>query len=113
MNWIDLNTEAQLEEIIRLSSDPNVSAVAIYKHSTRCGTCHLVQARLERTWSYDPQKVPLYFLDLLAHRNVSNAVAERFHVEHESPQLLLIKNGKCIYHTSHTAINAGDVEMFV
>lgn len=99
MNWIPLHTETQLEEIRKRSADrPQV----IFKHSTRCSTSQLVKNRLER--SEFPAAIDFYFLDLLSYRPVSNKIAETFRVHHESPQVLLIRNGECIYEESHTGI---------
>lgn len=100
MNWILLTTEAQLEEIRAKSvAKPQV----IFKHSTRCATSSMVKNRLER--NEQPVHIDFYFLDLIAHRLLSNKIAEVFNVYHESPQLLLIKNGECVYEESHTGIN--------
>jgi bacillithiol system protein YtxJ len=99
MNWIDLQAETQLEEIRERSADrPQV----IFKHSTRCSTSQLVKNRLER--SENPQTFDFYCLDLLRYRPVSNKVAETFRVYHESPQVLVIRNGECVYEESHMGI---------
>jgi bacillithiol system protein YtxJ len=45
-----------------------------------------------------------YYLDLIRYRNVSNEISSKFKLEHQSPQVLLIRNGKLIYHVSHNAI---------
>ena len=100
MNWILLTNEAQLQEIIEKSA---AKPQAIYKHSTRCATSSMVKNRLERNET--PGNIDFYFLDLIAHRSLSNKIAEVFKVTHESPQLLLIKNGECVYEESHTGIS--------
>lgn len=99
MNWIELTDEAQLDAIIEESK---TQPVVIYKHSHRCNICTMAKTRLERGEA--PVGVKFYFLDVLAHRPVSNRVAEIFHVHHESPQLLLIRNGECMYDESHNGI---------
>jgi|SRR5450432_3910237 len=100
MNWIPLNSETQLEEIRERSAQrPQV----IFKHSTRCGTSQLVRSRLER--GAQPQAIDFYFLDLLKYRPVSNKVAETFGVHHESPQILLIRDGKCVFEENHLGIS--------
>eukprot|EP01136_Pigoraptor_vietnamica_P003963 Opistho-1_new@33868 len=99
MNWIPLTTEDQLVLIKEKSfSIPQV----IFKHSTRCSTSSMVLNRLERAEA--PATIDFYYLDLLAHRNISNKIAEDFQVYHESPQVLLIRNGECVYDESHMAI---------
>ncbi|MFY8003319.1 MAG: bacillithiol system redox-active protein YtxJ [Chitinophagaceae bacterium] len=99
MNWIALNDLAQLAAISELSATkPQV----IFKHSRTCSISGMALARLER--SKEPQGADFYLLDLLTYRPVSNAVAEKFQVHHESPQVLVIKNGECVYDESHYAI---------
>ena len=103
MNWIKLESENQLIDIQQKShSQP----VLIFKHSTRCSVSRTALDRLERNWNSDEIKelVP-YYLDLIAHRNISNLIAEDFNVEHQSPQVLLIRNGKSVYDRSHFDID--------
>lgn len=69
----------------------------------------MARKRFEIDWDAIPEGTPLYFLDLIAYREVSNAVAGIFSVHHESPQLLLIKDGECIYETSHGEISAEEL----
>lgn len=104
MNWIQLNSDQQIEEIIRASDNqPQV----IFKHSTRCSISTMAKGRLERAGL--PGHVPFYYLDLLSHRPISNKIAELFSVEHESPQVLVIKNGKCVYTESHSGIHMDEI----
>jgi bacillithiol system protein YtxJ len=66
----------------------------------------MVLNRLERSWNADEMEhVAIYFLDLIAHRDLSSLIAEKFNVYHESPQLLVINSGKCTYNTSHMGIS--------
>jgi bacillithiol system protein YtxJ len=104
MNWISLQHLTQLDEI---AQSPGYSI--IFKHSTRCSISLMAKRKFELDWSYLPENTSVYFLDLLQYRNISNGIAERFKVHHESPQLLLIKDGECIYETSHGEISAEDV----
>lgn len=105
MNWIPLQTEAQLEDIkTRSTARPQV----IFKHSTRCSTSAVVKGRLER--AKEPHTIDFYFLDLLSYRPVSNKIADVFQIGHESPQVLLIRNGECVYDESHMGITMGDIE---
>lgn len=105
MNWIPLTTEEQFEQLLQRSATvPQV----IFKHSTRCSTSSMVLSRLER--SDAPLSVDFHFLNLITYRSVSNRIAERLKVYHESPQLLLIKNGECIYAESHMGITMAELE---
>jgi bacillithiol system protein YtxJ len=104
MNWTALTDESQLPGIRELSKQkPQV----IFKHSTRCGTSSMVLSRLER--SVHPGGIDFYFLDLIKYRHISNKIAEDFAIYHESPQVLLIKNGECVYDESHYAISMDDI----
>ncbi len=102
MNWTKITDVAQLEAIDRESFERKVM---IFKHSTRCNISSTALARVESKWTAenDLQLQP-YFLDLIAHRAVSNAIEARYGVDHESPQVLIISNGKCIFDQSHLAI---------
>ncbi len=104
MNWIPLTTEEQLAQLIEKSATvPQV----IFKHSTRCSTSVMVLNRLER--SNIPENIDFNFLDLLTYRNISNKVAADLNVFHESPQILLIRNGKCVYDESHLGISIDEL----
>ena len=100
--WIPLVDLGQLNEIIMLSE---TQPVIIFKHSTRCGISKMALKQFESDFDVAGLVVP-YFLDLLEHRDISNAVATRFGVEHQSPQLLAIKEGKVLYEASHGSIDA-------
>ena len=92
MNWIELSDESQLNQILSKSA---ITPQVIFKHSTRCSISRMAKSRLER--SPTPTSIDFNFLDLLQHRNISNNIEDVLDVEHQSPQILLIKNGKCVY----------------
>ena len=104
MNWIDLTDEEQLAHLKELSKH---KAQLIFKHSTRCAVSSMAKSRLERTIA--PPSVDFYYLDLVKHRQLSNKIAEDFAVYHESPQVLLIKNGECVYDESHSGIRMEEI----
>lgn len=110
MDWINLTSEAQLEEINQKSFETQIKAILLFKHSTRCSISTMALSRLERNWKLSNVLVPAYNLNLLQYPTVSSKIAEQFNVRHESPQVLLIKNGKCIYNASHSAITAAEIE---
>ncbi len=100
--WIQLTKMETLEEIAEDSSN---QPIAILKHSTTCGISRMVLRQFEQNYNLEPDSVKLYFLDLLSYRDISNKIAVRFNVPHESPQLIIIKDGKAIYDASHSAID--------
>lgn len=101
MEFLSLETEEQLEEIAQAKGS-NV----IFKHNTTCPISKSVIRSFKEEADVLPAETSVYILDLLANRNISDAIAERFNVEHESPQLLLIKDGQCIYNQSLYNISA-------
>ena len=104
MNWINLNDLNQLVTIKEASfNKPQV----IFKHSTTCSISKMAFSRFER--SEAPDSIDFYYLDLLNYRNISAAIADTFQVHHESPQVVLIKNGECIYDESHYGIMMDDL----
>ena len=105
MNWIPLNQEAQLDEIIVNS---NTIPQVIFKHSTRCSISSMAKNRLDRKEA--PEGIKFYYLDLIKYRSLSNKIAADFGVSHQSPQVLVINNGKCIYNESHSGIVFDDIE---
>lgn len=103
--WIALENLDQLDEIAEKSHQ---RTQLIFKHSTSCGISRMVLGVFSK--NYDAQDVDAYFLDLHAHRNISNEIADKFGVVHESPQLLIFKNGAVHFHTSHGAIADLDLQ---
>ncbi|MFV5696248.1 bacillithiol system redox-active protein YtxJ [Flavobacterium sp. LB3P122] len=105
INWNELTDLGQLNEIIFIS---NEKPVAIFKHSTRCSVSRMALKQFENEFN-SVGKVTPYFLDLIAHRDISNAIADQFSVTHQSPQLILIKDGKAVYNVSHSDIDAEEL----
>lgn len=104
MNWINLTAPEQLQEIKEKSKE---KPQLIFKHSTHCGISSMTLNRLER--SQNPENIDCYFLDLIANRMLSNSIAEVFQVHHQSPQILLIIKGECVFDESHSSINMDDI----
>lgn len=77
--------------------------VALYKHSTQCGICDSAIEEVEAFELKNPSAT-IYYLDLLAHRDVSNAIAQRLGVRHESPQFIVLQAGKPVAVLNHRAI---------
>lgn len=104
--WLVLESEDQLDNIVSSSSEkPNI----IFKHSTSCPISSIAKLRLDDHWDIN-EDVNLYYLDLIRYRNISNQIAEKFETVHESPQVLIIKDGRCVYDVSHMDINVQEVK---
>lgn len=105
-NWKTLDSEEQLLEIIKGSHE---RPAMLFKHSTTCGISAGAKHRLESNWDIDPEKMDFYYLDLLNYRSISNLIAKKLNVIHQSPQVILIKDGAAIYDTSHHGIDPNAV----
>lgn len=109
VNWIKIETIEMLDDIAEESHN---QPVAILKHSTSCGISRMVLRKFEKTYDIEEKNMKLYFLDILNHRDISNKIASRFNVPHESPQLIVLKNGKVVYDASHSEIEAESLNQF-
>ena len=108
MNWHPINTIEQLEKIKAASyTTPQV----IFKHSTTCSISRMALDRFERAEA--PENVDFHYLDLLNFRAISSEIATFFQVHHESPQVILIKDGECIYDESHYGIMMDELISFL
>jgi bacillithiol system protein YtxJ len=107
IDWRLIDDVSQIESIKEASfKKPQL----IFKHSTRCSISSTAKNRLERNWSPGENRVDVYYLDLIRYKDISNTIAHFFNVPHESPQVLWIQNGACVYNASHFGINAGDLD---
>jgi len=107
VQWNDLTEIKQLDEIAEASAE---TPVIIFKHSTRCSISRMALKQFERDYNIEAGKAKPYFLDLLEHRDISNEIASRFTVQHQSPQVIIVKDGAAIYNASHSDIDAGVVK---
>ncbi len=99
--WQNLTEISQLDVIAEKSATkPQV----LFKHSTTCGISRMVMKHFVASYDLDAN-FDLHYLDLLNHKDVSAAIGQKFQVQHESPQLLIIKNGVAVAHASHNDIN--------
>lgn len=107
MNWNKLSASTQIEEIKQLSKS---KPVLIFKHSTRCSVSSMSLDRLLRNWkATDKERISPYFLDLISNRSLSDQIEEEFGIPHESPQVIIIKEGKAVYDTSHYGISYNEI----
>ncbi|MEO0527270.1 MAG: bacillithiol system redox-active protein YtxJ [Bacteroidota bacterium] len=108
--WIPLTSVDQLNEIEKKS---NGKAQVIFKHSTTCGISRMVMNMFIGSYDFKAEELDLYYLDLHSYREVSNETGYKFQVMHQSPQLLVIKNGTVVAHESHGAISEMDLGKYV
>ncbi len=101
LNWQHLNELEQLELIHQKSfTRPQV----IFKHSIHCGTSAMAKYQLEESWDLH-QTIDFYYLDLINHRQISNAISTKYQTTHQSPQLLVINQGVVTNHVSHHRVS--------
>lgn len=102
MDWKHITSEQDLDRALESSFN---KPVLLFKHSTRCSISSTALNRLERGWGSEAaQNLDAYFLDLIAYRNLSNMIADKLGITHESPQALVVVDGQCIYDASHLGI---------
>ena len=104
--WIELTTSEQLINAIENSS---LQPIILFKHSTRCSISSMAKSRFENNWNTENKNVAIYYLDLIAHRNISNEIAEITGIEHQSPQAIVLKNKEVIYQATHSDIDAKSI----
>ena len=102
INWTELTSVAQLDDVITMSEE---KPVMLFKHSTRCSISAMALNRVEGDWSFSEEEITPFYLDLIAHRDVSAAIADKFNVFHASPQMIVVKSGKSVLDSSHNSIN--------
>jgi bacillithiol system protein YtxJ len=107
ISWKNLTSLQQIEEIIQES---HRVPCLVFKHSTRCNISSIAKYRLEDDWQFKSETLQPYYLDLLNHRDISAKLADQFQVHHESPQILIIKNGECTFDASHLDISVDELE---
>lgn len=107
MNWTLLTSISDLDSALAKSEE---MPIAIFKHSTRCSVSFMARKQLEMTWDFSEDQVLPYFLDLIQHRDISNAIASQTGIDHQSPQLILISKNKVTYHASHGSISLQGIQ---
>lgn len=101
-NWLQLDSIDTLQKMKEQSFE---RPVVVFKHSTSCGVSSMAKHQLEVDWDIATEEAFFYYLDLWTYRNISNAVAEEFKVVHQSPQIIILKDGEVVFTTSHHAIH--------
>ncbi len=105
MDWIELTTQEQLQGIANASHP-----VLIFKHSTRCSISVMAKNRLDEHAINSSFELPCYYLDLLKYRELSDSITNQYKVYHESPQVLLLAAGECLYDASHQEIRGAEID---
>lgn len=101
LDWKVLDDKQQIDSANETSFE---KPVVIFKHSTRCGISKMVLNQFQNNAEFDEEAVLLLYLDILAHRDISDEISNRFGILHQSPQMLILKDGEVVHHSSHSAI---------
>lgn len=109
VKYFELNKMEQFDEMDEISI---TKSIVIFKHSTRCSISRMALKQFDAAFNYPEEKIDWYLLDLLNHRDLSNEIAHRYNVTHQSPQILVIQNGKAVFNASHDSIAAEDLKQF-
>lgn len=109
MDWKPLDSIEGWNTLLEASND---APVVVFKHSTRCSISRMALKLTEQRWDL-PAAVQPFLLDLLNHREVSSAIAMDLNVEHQSPQLILIRDGKSVHHANHSSIDPVDLKTYL
>lgn len=109
VKFFTLDKMEQFDEIDLISQ---TKPVVIFKHSTRCSISRMALKQFETEFNFPKEKIDWYLLDLLNHRDLSNEIASRYHVVHQSPQIVVIRNGKAVFNESHENITTVDLKQF-
>lgn len=104
MNWSYIESDEDLQKALS-----SLGKIALFKHSTRCPVSSMAKNRLEKSWIEATNEMPIYFLDLIKYKELSNKIARQLAIEHASPQLILVEEGKSIYVASHNMIQSSEV----
>ena len=109
VKFFTLDNIEQFDEIDEISQ---TKPVVLFKHSTRCSISRMALKQFDAEFNYPEEKIDWYLLDLLNHRDLSNEIASRYNVMHQSPQIIVIRNGKAVFNASHDSISAEDLKQF-
>ncbi len=106
-------TLISMEELETIETISYEKPVVLFKHSTRCSISRFALKRFDAEYDFSEEQMNWYLLDLLNYRDLSNEIARRYNIEHQSPQIIIIRNGKAVFDTSHDAIGVYDLKQFI
>jgi len=109
MNWINVDSIEKTGEIKELSKN---HSVLIFKYSPRCIIDYIVRLLFQREWHEATMRMKTYLINVIEYKELSDKIANEFGVEHQSPQILIIENGKCIFSASHGKLKVSEIKQF-
>lgn len=103
--WSTIELTTDLETLMKQGK-----SFVLFKHSERCSVSRMAKRMFEQEWNSD---VDVYLINVIESRPTSNWIAQQFGVNHQSPQILVIREGHCTYHASHDDIKASTAMLYV
>lgn len=113
MQSTQLTAVAQIAEVEELSHHPELLGVLLFKHSPRCIVSSFALRAFEKEWDFNSDQLPIFMVNVISERDISQQIATKFGVRHESPQILLIKNGVCVGNESHQSASVKNVKSWI
>ena len=107
LEWFNLGSIEDLNAALEFSKE---QTILLFKHSTRCSISSSALNKLKRNWKGEEVSIKPFYLDLINYRDVSSEIANKLKVEHQSPQMIIVKNGIAIFNSSHMDIDFNDVK---
>ena len=107
---VTIQSKADLEGLLKKSF---IRPQLIFKHSTRCSISRYVLSDFIAHYTFSSDELESHYLDLLNYREISNQIADQLEVIHQSPQILLIKNGKAVVYASHEGITELQLSIYL
>jgi bacillithiol system protein YtxJ len=114
----DLMPLEHVDELRRLIAESESRPVLVFKHSHTCGVswealeeivAHLNERESETSTRRTRSAAQYAMVTVQTHRAVSNAIAQKLGVRHETPQALLIRDGRVVWSASHFRVTAAAV----
>lgn len=106
--WVKITSLEQLREIMENTKQ---KPALFYKHSSRCEVCTMVLNNFRAEWGKSDGLCTLYFVDLLANRDVSNEIERVTGVQHQSPQVIVLNEDKIMYTATHSSISIDAIDL--
>ncbi len=108
-HWENLTSFTDFHAFLEKS---NEIPIVFFKHSTHCSISSMAKSKFERQWNPAFNAIPVY-LDLIQFREISNLIAATLHIEHQSPQAILLINNEVKYTASHNGISVEEISKFL
>jgi bacillithiol system protein YtxJ len=104
--WKGIKSEEDIEAVFKAS---NKKPQIVFKHSSSCGVSFFAKRSLDTPELLDNPDVDLHLINVIQNRSESFYFADKVNIQHESPQIFVLKNGEVQWHGSYASVNANNV----